>query len=94
LKFSYYVNVIYVKIFSVDIKFIIDYLFNYFNFVMNFQNKKKRKGVAARLRDENKKKIIDTLFKCYSIEQMFTKKTQSTITVSKFSNFNAKICFY
>lgn len=61
---------------------------------MNLQNEKKRKGGAARLRDKNKKKLIETSSKCYNIEQMFTKKTQSTITVSKFLNFNIKICFY
>jgi len=60
---------------------------------MNLQNEKKRKGGAARLRDKNKKKLIETS-KCYNIEQMFTKKPQSTITVSKFLNFIIKICFY
>ncbi|XP_025193424.1 zinc finger MYM-type protein 1-like [Melanaphis sacchari] len=41
---------------------------------MNLQNEKKRKGGAARLRDKNKKKLIETSSKCYNIEQMFTKK--------------------
>jgi hypothetical protein len=39
-----------------SLNLVIDYLFNYFNFAMNFQNKKNRKCEAARLRDENKKK--------------------------------------
>lgn len=38
------------------------------------KNKFKRKGGAARLRDLNNKKLKKTASKCYSIDQMFSKK--------------------
>jgi len=64
---------------------------------MNVENENKGKGGATRLRDKNKKKMIDISSKCYNTEQMFTKNKQSTIiekTVSIFLNLNKKVCFY